>query len=261
MVDNKTHLLDSETIESLYNILHNYYGPQGWWPLRSRRIRVGAEPGKTIGFNSGGYHPGSFPPITSDEVFEIAAGAVLTQNTSWNNAASALDNLISAGLLSPDRLNKLSREQLAELIRPCGYYNQKSERLKGLAEAFCRGISEDGKVRSAVFTRSRLLEMKGIGPETADSILLYAFDKPYFVIDAYTRRILSRITGNADIENADYEKMRICIQKVFQTNIIKMQEFHALFVIHAKKFCLKKEKCSGCPAAGFCDRMAKQVKV
>ncbi len=239
--------LPGKSITVLYRILYNYYGPQGWWPLRSRRIGAGAEACSTLGFNSSGYHPGTNYVSGENDIFEIAAGAVLTQNTNWRNASSALDSLIKTGLLNPEKILETEATGLAEIIRASGYYNQKAVKLKGLAALMINlGTREP--------TREDLLSVWGIGPETADSIMLYAFNKPYFIIDTYTRRVLSRFTGIDEINSADYDELRVSVERVFRTDINSWQEYHALIVKHAKKFCSKAIRCTGCPLSQKCKK-------
>ncbi len=240
--------LTAEEMNGLYKRLYSYYGPQGWWPLRSKRIAYGAGFDDTIGFNTSGYHPGIVYKPVKDDIFEIAAGAVLTQNTNWKNAAAAIDNLIKNDLLNTRKILESDIEELALIIKTSGYYNQKAIKLKNVAELI------ESKNGSAV-SRQELLAVWGIGPETADSIMLYAYHRPFFVIDAFTRRILSRYTGEGFIQKAGYEILRTCIEGVIPADINKWQEMHALFVIHAKKFCTTKPECGACPLFRACKKI------
>ncbi|MEM4266335.1 MAG: endonuclease, partial [Candidatus Woesearchaeota archaeon] len=165
-------------IKSLYEHLLAKHGPQGWWPTRNM-----------------GYHPSNKSrKLSEDEMLEICVGAILTQNTAWKNVEKALDNLFSARAMSLRRLASMPRARLAQLIRSSGYYNQKAERL----QLFARHVLKEHRSFSRMFKqdleplREELLSLKGIGPETADSMLLYAGRKPIFVIDAYTKRICAR---------------------------------------------------------------------
>ncbi|HAK47435.1 MAG TPA: DNA repair protein [Spirochaeta sp.] len=246
MVVNETLVLDAKRVRGLYRILSKHYGPQGWWPLRSRRITSGAHIQHTIGFNSGGYHPGTGYDPGPAERFEIAVGAVLTQNTNWHNAAAALDALIKENLLSAEKILALPLEKLAGIIRPCGYYNQKAIKLKAVAEVMTNNDSIPG--------REELLSIWGIGPETADAILLYAFGRPAFVIDAYTRRIFSRFTGLETVELISYNQLQSAVQNVFCQDLESCREYHALLILHAKRYCTKNPRCAGCPAAGACKK-------
>ena len=174
--------------------------------------------------------------LNDKQRFEIITGAILTQNTSWKNVEKAIGNLNKAKLIDIDRIIKIKKQKLANLIKPAGYYNQKAERLKIIAEFIKKNPNP---------AREQLLEVKGIGPETADSILLYAFNRPFFVIDAYTKRIFVNL-GFID-EKADYDK----IKKLFEDNLKPdpaiYQEYHALLVEHAKRYYAKKGEYHNCP--------------
>lgn len=206
-----------EQLTDLYKILHERFGPQDWWP--------------------------------GDSPFEVMVGAILTQNTNWNNVEKAIDNLKSAGQLSLERMAELPIDLLAEYIRPAGYFNVKAGRLKNLftmiEQEFGGNIDSMMKEDTASLRRI-LLSIKGIGPETADSILLYACDRPIFVVDAYTYRILLR--HDLIPEDFGYED----IQQVFMDNLeldsALYNEFHALLVCTGKDFCKKTNpRCNGCP--------------
>ncbi len=210
----------------IYETLHEEYGPQGWWPV--------APPGEATPRYTGG-------PDDPVQRFEVAVGALLTQNTSWTNASRAIERLHEAGLLSPGGIDGTDERALAQVIRPAGYYNQKARRLKALARFFAGG---------AAVTREHLLAVEGVGPETADSILLYGFDEPVFVVDAYTRRIFSRL-GLLE-EGASYEEIRGLFEGALPRDVALYQEYHALVVEHAKRFCRKKPLCPECPLAARC---------
>lgn len=209
-----------------YRALRSAYGPQRWWPV--------TPPGAFEPAYTGG-------PRTPAQVFEVAAGAVLTQNTAWKNAARAITNLNRAGILNPVGIRDIDVGKLAYLVRPSGYYNQKARRLKTLAVFFAGA----GKV-----TREALLDLDGIGPETADSIMLYAFGKPYFVVDAYTRRIFERIGALAGGE--PYEKIRGALEADLPRRVSLYQEYHALIVEHGKRSCRRVPLCGACVIAGCC---------
>jgi len=180
--------------------------------------------------------------------FEVIIGTILTQNTSWKNAEKAVRALIHAGALDAGKIRRLPQRPLARLIRSSGYYNQKAERLKLVSAYFVEHFSRFRKrsgLSATARLREELLAIKGIGPETADSILLYAFQKPVFVVDAYTRRIFHRL-GLCG-EKASYGE----IQELFHRSLPRDQrlfnEYHALLVEHAKRHCSKQPLCSACP--------------
>jgi endonuclease-3 related protein len=206
----------TEQLTEIYQLLFDRFGPQSWWP-------------------------GETP-------FEIITGAILTQNTNWANVEKAIANLKSAHLLTPEKLCHLDVSALAELIRPAGYYNIKAKRLKSFLSWLFRNY--DGQLANLENLdtdrlRAELLAVKGIGRETADSILLYAFGRPTFVVDAYTARVAVR-HGLIDSE-ADYEQLR----ELFQSNLPQdsqlFNEYHALLVRLGKDFCRPNAKCPTCP--------------
>lgn len=201
---------------SIFNKLYSFYGPQHWWP--------------------------------GDSAFEVAIGAILTQNTNWTNVEKAINNLKAVRLLNPKRLMEIPEEKLVLLIRPAGYYNIKAKRLKAFIEFLMndyKGSMKMMKRDDTVSLRKKLLSINGIGPETADSILLYALDKPVFVIDAYTKRVLSR-HGIMD-HDAPYDEYQRLFHKELDEDVSLFNEFHALFVRVGKDFCRPIPKCSGCP--------------
>lgn len=206
----------------IHDLLFAEYGHQNWWP-------------------------GETP-------FEIMAGAVLTQNTAWTNVEKAIGNLKARGGLEPDSLLRIPRHELAELIRPSGYYNVKAERLRNYCQWYLEGGGFDALDRlDTPVLREGLLSVKGIGPETADDILLYAFERPVFVIDAYTRRLFSRL----DLIKGDepYEDLRSTVESSLSDvpdRVALFNEYHALIVVHAKDFCRKRSRCGGCCLDGHC---------
>ncbi|MBR9691916.1 endonuclease [Candidatus Woesearchaeota archaeon] len=201
-------------IRKIYDILYKKYGPQKWWPIR-----------------------------TKNKQFEVIIGAILTQNTSWKNVEKALLNLEKENLISINKISSTRVDKLAGLIKPSGYYNQKAERLKLSANFFSKNKKP---------TRKQLLAVKGIGPETADSILLYAFNKPIFVIDAYTKRIFSRIGLCKD--RCEYNELQNIFHKALPKNTKLFNEYHALLVELAKQNCTKKPDCKSCPISKFCKK-------
>ncbi len=194
-------------ITQIYGILKDRFGPQNWWPT-----------------------------ISENKQFEICVGAILTQNTSWKNVEKAIENLHSNNLLTQEAIKKVNKSKLAKLIKSAGYYNQKAKKLKLFADV----INKEP-------TRSKLLELWGIGPETADSILCYAYNKPIFVVDAYTKRIFSRL----GFKENSYEDIQGLVHK--DLNSKYFNEFHALFVVLGKDFCRKEPLCSECPLGENCN--------
>lgn len=205
----------------IYQVLYRTYGPQRWWP--------------------------------GDTAFEMMVGALLTQNTAWVNVEKAIANLKRERLLTVSRLHSVPASKLASLIRPSGYFNIKTKRLKHLL-AFIRsryaGSLKKMFADDPETLRRKLLGVNGIGPETADAILLYAGEKPFFVVDAYTKRVFSRhgfIPGNAEYH---------AVQKLFTGNLPRdtrmFNEYHALIVRIGKKYCKKGSPlCSECPLESF----------
>ncbi len=210
-----------EDLLKIYHSLFIMYGPQGWWPLLSFKRRRREEEFFR------GYHCGDYSfPKNAKQRFEICTGALLTQNTAWTNVEKALLNLHKMKLLSAEAIEAVKIETLKNAITPAGYYNQKAVYLKNFTQFY---LSTKGKIP----TRKELLSVKGIGPETADSILLYAYNQPEFVVDAYTRRMFSHL-GFFDA-NAKYQDIKEIFESALPENIVIYQEFHALIVQHSKK--------------------------
>lgn len=212
----KCGLENAKALKDIFDKLYRHYGPQGWWPGRTR--------------------------------FEIIVGAILTQNTAWRNVEKAIDNLKKAKLLSPIELENVDRKRLARLIRPAGYYNVKSGRLKCFVDfLFSRygGSLFEISRRETADLRKELLCVNGIGPETCDSILLYAFGRPLFVVDAYTKRIFSR--HKFFKEDASYEEVQKFFMERLPRNSDLYNEFHALIVRLGKEVCRKTPDCNICP--------------
>ncbi|OYT32516.1 endonuclease III [Candidatus Woesearchaeota archaeon ex4484_78] len=207
----------------VFNILLDSYGPQGWWPIKGK------------------YSKDNFSrKLERDEVFEICVGAILTQNTAWKNVERALNNLYP---LSPEKIKKLTLEELGNAVQPAGYFNQKAIYLKIFADYFL-------ELKNAP-SRDELLSVKGIGNETADSILLYAFRRPEFVVDAYTKRLFARL---GLIENLSYLETKRFFESNLKHDASLFQEFHALIVEHAKRHCRSKPLCDGCCLRNICKR-------
>jgi len=214
-------------ISKIYEELSKIYGPQGWWPIK----------GKYLG-----------GPKNNSERFEVMIGAILTQNTSWKNVEKAISNLHKENLIYAKKISKVSQKKLAKLIKSAGYYNQKAERLKIFANYLLKNPNFLKKEIPQL--RKELLSIKGIGPETADSMILYALNKPVFVIDAYTRRIFSRL-GFCN-EDASYEELQQMFHKNLPKNTKLFNNYHAVLVEHAKNNCKKKPECGGCVLSKIC---------
>ena len=210
----------NDKLLDIYRILFDHYGPREWWP--------------------------------AETPFEVVVGAILTQNTAWKNVEKAIANLKQLGPLTPEALFRLPEETLAEAIRPSGYYRRKGKRLRNLLGM----LSDRFECRlEALFDlptetlREELLALSGIGPETADSILLYAAGRPVFVIDTYTIRILSR--HELLPEETCYVEAQEWVTDNLPEDVQLFNEFHALLVNVGKDFCRPRPKCPGCPLEGF----------
>ncbi|MCG5525551.1 endonuclease III domain-containing protein [Ectothiorhodospira haloalkaliphila] len=211
--------MNAQRLKQVFDRLSNHHGPLNWWP--------------------------------GDSGFEVMVGAILTQNTAWSNVEQAIANLKRAQALAPERILALPPEELGQLIRPSGYFNVKSKRLR----SFCQWYLEQGgeAVLSAWDTgmlRTQLLSVNGVGPETADDILLYAFERPVFVVDAYTRRLFSRL-GMVDGDEP-YESLRASVEAVIGDDVPMLNELHAVIVIHGKDVCRPRPRCSDCVLLGEC---------
>lgn len=214
--------VQQKSLKAVFDKLFETYGRQYWWPAKSP--------------------------------FEVMLGAILTQSTSWGNVEKAVANLKKANILSPRAVRGISTEALAQLIRPCGYYNQKAVKLKALAVWLKNTCGDDiSHLMHEPDTntlRESLLKVHGVGEETADSVLLYALGKPVFVVDAYTKRIIQRLGLIANSNS--YQDF----QKLFVDNLpadVKLyNEFHALIVKLAKDKCHKKPVCTGCSLKELC---------
>ena len=224
-----------------YKKLLLMFGPQGWWPATPEG-EIAPKYGKR----------NTYGKLADKEKFEICLGAILTQNTSWKNVEKAIENLNKKKLVDAERIASLDLRKLAGYIRPSGYYNQKAKRLK----AFAKYVSD--KYRSSLTTlfsksfgiaRKELLDLHGIGPETADSMLLYAGNRLSFVVDAYTVRLGERLGW---FRNKDYHQ----IQELFENSLPKStavyKEFHALIVALGKDYCRQKPLCSDCALRNQC---------
>jgi endonuclease-3 related protein len=230
----------NQDIMQIYNKLLEEYGPQGWWPVYSLRNTLGRDDRGY--FVSGVFIETNYrASLRKSTILEIAVGAILTQNTSWINVEKAIDNLVKDNLMDPNIILKIPQDELANAIRPSGYYNQKAKKLKILTRYLLDGnFYEDGNIPN----RENLLELWGIGEETADSILLYAYGVPLFVIDEYTRRIFGRLGILESTQS--YKEIAEVLNRELEKDFIVYQEYHALIVKHAKEHCRTKPDCLKC---------------
>lgn len=188
----------------------------------------------------------------ADTPMEVCVGAILTQNTNWLNVEKAIVNLKHAGVLSLEALGEIDRERLADLIRPSGFFNVKSARLKDFVGWLVGGHGSLDGMFSGNWERLReeLIGVRGIGRETCDSMLLYAGGKPSFVVDAYTKRLFSRL--GLVRESDSYEQVRALFMGALPQDSILFNEYHALIVEHCKRHCRKKPLCDDCPLRPIC---------
>jgi len=211
-------------LQQIYRSLYKFFGPQYWWP--------------TAG---------------SNKTLEIIIGAILTQQTSWSNAEKAIQNLNRESLINPEKLRDAQNEKLEKLIQPSGYYRQKTKKLKNFINFLWE--KHNGKLERLFDQpihelREDLLSVNGIGKETADSIILYAAEKPIFVIDAYTARSMNRI---GITQEKEYGKLQEIFHNNLPHNAELFNEFHALIVRLGKDYCRKKPKCKQCPMNARCN--------
>ncbi|MBW2972970.1 endonuclease III domain-containing protein [Candidatus Woesearchaeota archaeon] len=206
-------------MQKIFKTLYKTYGAQNWWPVTSK-----------------------------NKQFEIIIGTILTQNTSWKNVEKAIANLKEKNLIHPAKIIKTNKNALAKLIKPSGYFNQKAERLKIVSKFLLQNKNLSRLPVKKL--RETLLEIKGVGPETADSIILYAFNKPSFVVDLYTKRIFSRL-GFCN-QDCKYDELQDLFHKSLARDAKLFNEYHALIVEHAKQFCRKTPECRGCPLTKVC---------
>ena len=211
-----------QVLLEIYDRLMFHYGPQHWWP--------------------------------GDSPFEVIIGAILTQSTTWSNVEKAINNLKSIGVMSPEAIRRLPRDELARLIRSSGYYNAKAMKLKAFIEWLYDNYSGDLDKLFAVDAntlREQLLSVHGIGNETADSIILYAANQPVFAVDTYTKRIFSRV---GLLSNGDsYAKYQKYSMDNLPSDIHLFNEYHALLVRLGKEACRKKPLCSRCCLSDICN--------
>ena len=203
-------------LEAIFQRLFEHFGPQHWWPAETE--------------------------------FEVVVGAILTQNTAWSNVERAIDALKKANLLSMDGIYHCNEDKLAELIKPSGFFRQKAKRLKHFVDYVVNqwnGSIETFLSQPMAVLRDQLLKLNGVGPETADSIILYAAKQPSFVVDRYTHRMMFR-HGYAP-EHYHYEELRRLFMDNLPQDVWLFQEYHALFVRLGKEYCTSKPRCQGCP--------------
>ncbi|BCS87208.1 endonuclease III domain-containing protein [Pseudodesulfovibrio sediminis] len=216
-------MTQADTLLAMYEAMHDALGPSDWWP--------------------------------GDSPFEIAIGAILTQNTNWKNVERAIGNLKDHQVLTPEGLHSLPVDTLAELIRPAGYYNIKARRLRHFLQFLCEEVEYDLlalKGYTLEDLRPRILGINGIGPETADAILLYALDFPTFVVDAYTHRMMGR--HGLAYEDIDYNELQSIFMDALPEDVALYNEYHALIVRVGKDWCKKKVGlCETCPLKHFLD--------
>lgn len=211
-------------IRKIYDRLFKSFGPMDWWP--------------------------------ADTAFEVMVGAILTQNTAWTNVEKAIRNLKKEKMLNPLRLHNASLKKLTRLIRPAGYFNVKAKRLKSFLSFLLKEYGGNLRAMRKERTdslREKLLRVHGIGQETCDSILLYALNKPVFVVDAYTRRIFSRYGIVEDY--ISYEQLQSIFTRSLPKSAGIYNEYHALIVKLGKEVCLKRPKCNLCPINRLCKKM------
>lgn len=211
----------AQLLQDIYRRLLARYGPQHWWP--------------------------------AEEPFEVIVGAILTQSAAWGNVEKAIVNLKKANSLSPKALRRLPTPKLAHLVHPCGYYNAKARKLKSFADWLGSHYDDDLKrlfAGGVEDLRQQLLSTHGIGEETADSIILYAAGKPVFVIDAYTRRIISRL-GLAPAQNG-YDAYQALFMQNLSPDVKIFNEYHALLVCLGKDVCRPRPLCPGCCLNDIC---------
>jgi len=210
-------------LQEVYRRLYQEYGPQGWWP--------------------------------GDGPLDVIIGAVLTQSAAWTNVEMALRNLKAAERWSLEAIYQCPESELASIIRPCGYFNSKARKLKAFAAHVFRYYQGDlGRLLSqdVLPLRAELLSIYGIGPETADVILVYAAGKPSFVIDGYTRRILRRAGLARGIKDNDYSAFQALFHQALRQDASRFNEYHALLDQHAKQACARVPRCSGCCLRDLC---------
>ena len=224
-----------ERLKTIYSLLHSHFHPQHWWPVTAE--------GKLHPEYSGG-------PKNEKQQLEVCFGAILTQNTSWKNVEKAIVELNKHNLINIKKIIK--NEKLAQIIKSSGYHNQKAKKLKNFCNFLLKNY--DGSLKNLFNNnieklRNELLSINGIGPETADSIILYAAKKPIFVIDAYTKRVMNRI----GFKEQTYEELQRLFMQSLPNSERLFNECHALLVELGKNICKKEPLCEKCPINNNCD--------
>lgn len=223
-------------IKIIYQKLHSHFGPQFWWPVTPE--------GKLIPEYSGG-------PKNERQQLEVCFGSILAQNTNWKNAEKAIAELNKNGLIDIKKINKINVKKLAKIITSSGYHNQKAKKLKNFCEFLSKNYNGELHLlfkNSTAELRKQLLSVNGIGPETADSVILYAAKKPIFVIDAYAKRTMNRL----GYKEKAYEELQNLFMQSLPNSERLFNEYHALLVELGKNICRKEPLCGKCPINGHC---------
>lgn len=232
-----------EELMQIYNLLFSHFGPQKWWPVTGE--------GKLQPEYSGG-------PKKEKQQLEVVFGAILTQNTNWKNVEKVIINLNEDQLININKILKIDDKKLAEIIKSSGYHNQKAKKLKNFCEFLLNKYNGSLKrlfKNDVKKLREELLSVNGIGPETADSIILYAAKKPIFVVDAYTKRILNRV----GFKEGKYGELQKLFMENLQNSEKLFNEYHALLVELGKNICKKEPLCEKCPINQYCNYYKKPL--
>ena len=224
-------------LQIIYKKLLSHFSPQHWWPVTPQ--------GKLYPEYSNG-------PKNQKQQLEVIFGSILTQSTSWKNVEKAIANLNRNNLIDIKKISKIENKKLAEIIKSSGYHNQKAKKLKNFCQFLFKNYQGNLKKlfnQGIKKLRHELLSVNGIGPETADSIILYAAKKPVFVVDAYTKRIINRMGFN----EKTYEEFQKLFMQSLPNNESLFNEYHALLVELGKNICKKKPSCYKCPINSYCN--------
>ncbi len=210
---------------SLYHLLKTQHGTLRWWP--------------------------------ADTPFEVALGAILTQATAWRNVEKAIDNLKTADVFTPEQIHAISQDELEELLRPSGYYKMKTKKVRAYVKHIMKRPMQVMFKQDVPELRDELLSIYGVGPETADSIILYAAEKPSFVVDTYTYRLISRLGWVEG--NFHYERLRALFMDNLSHNVDLFNEYHTLIVRHGARVCKKTPQCIACSLQANCTFFRKNL--